>query len=129
MRPFIPLIAAAAVMATWSMATLPGASAESSNTAATTKSDRDCEVVERESSGAKSQSGSLSSSITAGGGKVTGHTTGAGQSVTVHSGNGRTSSSVAIAGSSGGSSSVVTGSGSGDCVIYVDPGEKKEDSR
>ena len=85
-----------------------------------------CKVVEMKP-GEAGSSGSMSSSVTAGGGRVSGSTTGAGQSVTVHSGDGRTSSSVATAGSSGGST-VVAGSGSGDCVIYVDPA-KKDDSK
>ena len=82
-------------------------------------------MVERKT-GDGGNSGSLSSSVTAGGGKVSGHTTGADKSVTVHSGDGRTSSSVSTSGSSGGST-VVTGSG-GDCVIYVDP-DKKENRK
>jgi len=83
-----------------------------------------CKVVERKSS--DNNSGTLSSSVTAGNGKVSGYTTG-GNSVTVHSGDGSTSSSVATAGGSG-NSTVVT-SGNGDCTIYVNPGEKKEDRK
>ena len=83
-----------------------------------------CKVVERKS-GDKSPSGSMTSSVTAGGGKVSGYTTGADNSITVHSGNGTTSSSVATAGGSG-NSTVVAGSGSGDCTIFVDPGRKKK---
>ena len=122
MRPFeicVPLIAMA-FLAGYA-APLPASAAET--TAAT--SNRDCKVVERKSDDSKSPSGSMSSSVTAGGGKVSGHTTGSGQSVTVHSGDGSTSSSVTTGGSSG-SSTVVTGSGDGDCVIYVDPGKKEK---
>lgn len=75
-----------------------------------------CKVVEKQSD--KDNSGTLSSSVTAGGGRVSGSTTGAGNSVTVHSGDGSTSSSVATAGGSG-SSTVVAGSGSGDCTITI----------
>jgi hypothetical protein len=75
-----------------------------------------CKIVEQKSG--QGNSGTLSSSVTAGGGKVSGHTTGAGNSVTVHSSDGSTSSSVATSGSSGGSS-VVAGSGSGDCTITI----------
>jgi hypothetical protein len=100
-----------------------GASARADQSTATTSTDQNgCKVVERKSS--DNPPGSMSSSVTAGGGKVSGHTTGAGNSVTVHSGDGRSSSSVATAGGSG-SSTVVTGSGTGDCTIYVDPGRNE----
>ena len=81
---------------------------------ADTKTENGCKVIEEKAD--KDDSGTLSSSVTAGGGRVSGSTTGAGNSVTVHSGDGSTSSSVATAGSSGGST-VVAGTGSGDCTI------------
>jgi hypothetical protein len=81
-----------------------------------------CKVVERKAGDPPAgtvTSGSMSSSVTAGGGKTSAHTTGGGQSVTVQSGDGRASSSVTTSGSPG-SSSVVVGSGTGDCTIYID---------
>lgn len=79
-----------------------------------------CKIVERKPG--ENPSGTLSSSVTAGGGKVTANTTG-GNGVTVHSGNGQVSSSVATTGS-GGQTMVTTSDG--NCTIYVNPGEKKE---
>lgn len=81
-----------------------------------------CKVVERKP-GDSDQSGTLSSTVTAGGGKVSANSTGP-NSVTVHSGNGSTSSSVTTTGSGRGSTTVTTSDG--NCVIYVNPGEKKE---
>jgi hypothetical protein len=95
--------------------------AQSASSSATVSNPGNCKVVERKAGDPPAgtvQSGSLSSSVTAGGGKVTGHTTG-GNSVTVHSGDGRSSSTVTTGSSSGGTT-VVTGSGTGDCTIYVD---------
>ena len=77
-----------------------------------------CKVFERP---AGDNSGTLSSSVSAGNGQVTTSTTG-GNGVTVHSGDGRSSSSVATTGS-GGSTTVATGDG--DCTIYVNPGQKR----
>jgi phosphodiesterase/alkaline phosphatase D-like protein len=82
-----------------------------------------CQVVERKPGDEKS-SGNLSSSVTAGNGQVSAHSSG-GHGVTVHSGNGNVSSSVATTGSGKGSTMVTTSNG--DCIIYVNPGEKKED--
>ena len=75
--------------------------------------EKDCKVIERLAA-AGSQSGSISSSVTAGGGKVSAQSTG-GNSVTVHSGNGNVASSVTTTGSGG--STIVTHS-DGSCVIY-----------
>lgn len=82
-----------------------------------------CKIVERKPSDEKS-SGNLSSSVTAGNGQVSAHSSG-GHGVTVHSGNGSVSSSVTTTGSGKGSTMVTTSNG--DCIIYVNPGEKKED--
>ncbi|HTZ35657.1 MAG TPA: glycosyl hydrolase [Stellaceae bacterium] len=78
-----------------------------------------CKIVER-SGGAPS--GSITSSVTAGGGQVSGSTTG-GNGVTVYSHDGN---SVATAGTTGGNSSAMVTSGNGDCTIYVAPGTKIE---
>lgn len=72
-----------------------------------------CKIVHLKP-GESPPSGSMTSSVTAGGGKVSGYTTG-GNSATVHSGDG---SSVATAGSSGGSTSTTVSSGSG-CTTYI----------
>src|SRR5947207_12614195 len=81
-----------------------------------------CKVVQLKP-GENPPSGTMTSSVTAGGGKVSGHTTG-GNSVTVHSGDGN-SSSVVTSGSSGGGGSTTVTSANGECTIYVNPGEKK----
>jgi len=94
----------------------------SSSTSASVSNPNNCKVVEMKP-GQKPPSGTLSSSVTAGGGKVTANSTG-GNGVTVHSGNGSTSSAVTTTGSGNGST-VVTSS-DGNCTIYVNPGEKKE---
>jgi len=80
-----------------------------------------CKVVQLEP-GESAPSGTLSSSVTAGGGHVSAQTSG-GNSVTVHSGNGSTSSAVTT-GSSGANSTTVT-SANGDCTVYVTPRAKK----
>ena len=79
--------------------------------------DKNCKIVERDASQADN-SGTLSSSVTAGGGKVTGHSTG-GNTITTHSGNGSVSSSVTTTGSGGHGQTVVTNS-DGSCTIYRD---------
>lgn len=81
-----------------------------------------CKIVERQP-GDNHSSGQLSSSVTAGNGQVSARSTG-GNGVTVHSGNGSTSSSVTTTGSGNGSTTVTTSDG--NCVIYVNPGEKKD---
>lgn len=82
-----------------------------------------CKVVERKSD---TPAGSLSSTVTAGGGHVSA-STGAGNGVTIYSGNG---GSVATAStSSNGRSSTMVTSGNGDCTIYVDPGQRKADEK
>jgi hypothetical protein len=83
-----------------------------------------CKVVQLKP-GQQAPSGTLSSSVTAGGGRVSGSTTGGGNSVTVHSGSGgsASASSVTTTGSSGGSSTTVT-TANGECTIYVNPGKK-----
>jgi hypothetical protein len=81
-----------------------------------------CKVVER-APGSSDNSGSLSSSVTAGNGRVSAQSTGP-NSVTVNSGNGSTSSSVSTTGSGGHSTTVTTSDG--NCTIYVNPGEKKD---
>jgi len=78
-----------------------------------------CSVVQLKP-GEQAPSGTLSSSVTAGGGKVSGQTTG-GNSVTVHSGNGTASSSVTTGSSSGGGSSTTVTSADGNCTVYVTP--------
>ena len=59
---------------------------------ASAQNDKNCKIVERDAS-SKSNDGTLSSSVTAGGGKVTAHTSG-GNSITMNSGGGSVSSSV-----------------------------------
>ena len=78
---------------------------------------KNCKIVERDASQADN-SGTLSSSVTAGGGKVSAHSTG-GNSVTMNSGNGSVSSSVSTTGSGGRGQTVVTNS-DGSCTIYRD---------
>ena len=78
---------------------------------------KNCKVVERDASQAD-HSGSLSSSVTAGGGKVTAHSTGP-NAVTMNSGNGSVSSSVTTTGSGGRGQTIVTNS-DGSCTIYRD---------
>ena len=82
-----------------------------------------CKVVQLKP-GDRPPSGSMTSSVTAGGGKVSGHTTG-GNSVTVHSGDGTSSSSVTTGSSGNGASTTTVTSANGDCTVYVNPGQKK----
>jgi hypothetical protein len=78
-----------------------------------------CKVVERQGG---APPGSVTSSVTAGGGHVSA-STGGGTGVTVYSGSGN---GVAAAGTaSDGTTSTTVTSGNGDCTIYVDPGSKK----
>lgn len=94
----------------------------SPQTSTSVSSPNNCKVVERKPG--ENRSGTLSSSVTAGNGKVTASTTG-GHGVTVQSGNGQASSSVATTGSGGNGTTTVTTS-DGNCIIYVDPGQKKD---
>jgi hypothetical protein len=80
-----------------------------------------CKVVERQPG--SNDSGTLSTSVQAGNGKVSAQSTG-GNGVTVRSGDGSTSSSIATTTGSGGQTTVTRSDGS--CIIYVNPGEKKE---
>lgn len=82
-----------------------------------------CKVVERREGAPPA--GSVSSSITAGGGHVSGHTS-AGNSVTVYSGNG---GSVATAGTAGADGSTVVTTNDGNCTLYVNPGDGKESEK
>ena len=84
---------------------------------ASAQNDKNCKIVERDAA-AKSNDGTLSSSVTAGGGRVTAHTSG-GNSVTMNSGGGGVSSSVSTTGSGGHTQTVVTNS-DGSCTIYRD---------
>jgi hypothetical protein len=93
----------------------------SSSTSASVSNPNDCKVVKLKP-GENPPSGTLSSSVTAGGGKVTANSSG-GNGVTVHSGNGNTSSAVTTTGSGNGST-VVTSS-DGHCTIYVTQGKKE----
>jgi hypothetical protein len=77
---------------------------------------KNCKIIERPA-GSADNSGTLSSSVTAGNGKVSAHSTG-GNSVTMNSGNGSVSSSVTT-GSGGHGQTVVTNS-DGSCTIYRD---------
>lgn len=79
-----------------------------------------CKVVERKGG---TPPGSLSSTVTAGGGHVSASTNG-GNGVTVYSGNGGGSSSVATAGTNGNGTSTMVTTGDGSCTIYVDPGQR-----
>jgi hypothetical protein len=80
--------------------------------------DQNCKIVERDAS-AHNNSGSISSSVTAGNGKVTAHTNG-GNSVTMNSGNGSVSSSVTTGSGPGGRSQTVVTNSDGSCTIYRD---------
>jgi hypothetical protein len=79
--------------------------------------DQNCKIVERDAS--TNDSGTLSSSVTAGGGKVTAHTNG-GNSVTMNSGNGSVSSSVTTGSGPGGRHQTVVTNSDGRCTIYRD---------
>ena len=79
--------------------------------------DQNCKIVERDAS--TRDSGTLSSSVTAGGGKVTAHTRG-GNGVTMNSGNGSVSSSVTTGSGPGGRSQTVVTNSDGSCTIYRD---------
>lgn len=79
--------------------------------------DQNCKIVERDASA--HDSGSISSSVTAGNGKVTAHTNG-GNSVTMNSGNGSVSSSVTTGSGPGGRSQTVMTNSDGSCTIYRD---------
>lgn len=86
-----------------------------------------CQVVERQPGDRANNSGSLSTTVTAGNGHVSASSSGP-NSVTVHSGNGGTSSSStssSVTTGSGGQSTTVT-TANGHCVIYVNPGDKKD---
>ena len=97
----------------------------------TSNNPKDCKVVERtdgqKNSGLSSSvtAGGVTSSVTAGGGQVSGHTTG-GNSVTVRSKDG---SAMATAGTSGSGSSTTVTTADGECVIYVNPGERKDGNK
>lgn len=82
-----------------------------------------CKVVERKGG---TPPGSLSSTVTAGGGHVSASTSG-GNGVTVYSGNGNSAATASTSGN--GSSSTMVTSGNGDCTIYVDPGQRKADGK
>lgn len=79
-----------------------------------------CKVIERHGG---APSGTLSSSVTAGGGHVSASTSG-GNGVTVYSGSGGAGVATSGTASDGRTTTTVT-SGNGDCTIYVDPGSKK----
>jgi hypothetical protein len=78
---------------------------------------KNCKIVERDASKSPND-GTLSSSVTAGGGRVSAQTSG-GNSVTMSSGNGSVSSSISTTGS-GGRSQTVTTNSDGSCTIYRD---------
>jgi hypothetical protein len=111
------LMGAAAIVAISGLAF----AAESSSTASGSSSGN-CKVVKLKS-GENPPSGTLSSTVTAGGGKVTANSTG-GNGVTVHSGNGSTSSAVTTTGSGNGATTVTTSDGT--CTTYVHEGEKEK---
>ena len=94
---------------------------DKNSTSVSVSNPNNCKVVERKPG--DNPSGTLSSSVTAGNGKVTASTTG-GHGVSVQSGNGQVSSSVATTGSGNGATTVTTSDG--NCIIYVDPGKKKD---
>jgi hypothetical protein len=80
-------------------------------------SNKNCKTVYLQP-GEQPPSGSMTSSVTAGGGKVSGYTTGGGSSITTQSGSGPGTNSMSSASSDG--RTVVTSS-NGDCTIYVNP--------
>ena len=80
-----------------------------------------CKVVQRQGG---SPPGSLSSTVTAGGGHVSASTSG-GNGVSVSSSSGNGTSAVATGTTSDGRTTTTVTSGSGNCTIYVDPGSKK----
>jgi hypothetical protein len=118
--PSAKLLAAVAIAAIGGVA-FAADDHSSSSTSASVSNPNNCKVVERKPG--ENPSGTLSSSVTAGGGRVSANSTG-GNGVTVHSGNGNTSSAVTTTGSGNGSTIVTTSDG--NCIIYVNPGEKKE---
>ena len=112
----------AAGMLTISMGLAAIADAEDS--AKSASNPNGCKVVQLKPGESTPSSGSMTSSVTAGGGKTSGYTTGP-NSVTVHSGNGSTSSTVTTGSSSSSGGSTTVTSANGDCTVYVNPGEKK----
>jgi hypothetical protein len=114
-----------AFIAVLGMSGLIAAQAPAFAAAKTPDNPNGCQIIERHDRSADN-SGSITSSVTAGGGRVSGSSGVGGGSVTVHSGNG-TGSSVATTGSTGGGgTSAMVASGDGGCTIYVDPGDRKE---
>lgn len=91
----------------------------SGGTTMTDNRGRPCTVVQPNNQSA-GNTGSLSSSVTAGPGGVHSSSSG-GPSVTVRSGDGSSTSTATSSGTSG--STVVTGTGSGDCTVTVNPGQ------
>lgn len=111
-----------------SLAALIAAQAPAFAAAKTPDNPNGCQIIERHDRSADN-SGSISSSVTAGNGRVSGSSSGGGGAVTIHSGNG-SGSSVATAGSTGGGdTTAMVASGDGGCTIYVDPGNRKEPQR
>lgn len=88
--------------------------------AKTNSNPNNCKIVERHPG--SRDFGTLSTSVQAGNGKVSAQSSG-GNGVTVQSGNG-TGSSVSTTTGSGGQTMVTASDGT--CIIYVNPGEKKE---
>ena len=86
---------------------------------ASAQNDKNCKIVERDAS-SKSNDGTLSSSVTAGGGKVTAQTSGGNSVTTMNSGGGSVSSSVSTTTGSGGRSQTVVTNSDGTCTIYRD---------
>jgi hypothetical protein len=103
------------------------ARADSKSTSTAANRD-DCKVVEMKK-GEGVPRGSMSSSVTAGGGRVSGQTTMPDGTVSTHSGSSAGSGSSSSASSSAASSSdgttIVTNS-DGSCTIFVDPDRKEK---
>ncbi|HEY1795729.1 MAG TPA: hypothetical protein VGG57_06390 [Stellaceae bacterium] len=82
-----------------------------------------CQIIQRHHDGSADNSGSLSSSVTAGGGHVSGSSSAGGESVSVHSGTGNGSSVATSTTSGGGTTTAMVSNSDGSCTIYVDPGK------
>lgn len=113
----------AALLLAGALANTASAANDGKDSAKSIDNPNGCKIVERKP-GENDSSGSLSTSVTAGNGQVSARSTG-GHGVTVQSGNGSVSSSISTTGSGSNSTAMVTTS-DGNCVIYVNPGEKKD---
>jgi|SRR5581483_7620817 len=87
-----------------------------------------CRIIQRHDHSADN-SGSITSSVTAGNGRVSGSSSAGGGSVTVHSGNGNGSSVATSTTGGGGTTTAMVTNSDGSCTIYVDPGDRRESQK